>query len=115
MRVQVTGNTVDTLGGGVQVGGQGMYSAFPLSNTITITNNTFYNIQQGPVSVFDASNVGLPVGWGCTYASETLGGHSTHRLSVSMSMSCHELRSQGPGPLQQQTACVQTLAAWSCM
>lgn len=58
MCLQITGNTIKTLAGAIQVGGSGIYTSAALFNNITITNNVLYNVQQGPLTVWSANNVG---------------------------------------------------------
>ncbi len=55
--MQISNNVINTLGGGVQVGGEFIFTGSYLMNNITISGNTIYNTQANTISVFAASNV----------------------------------------------------------
>ena len=60
--VQISNNIINTPGGGIQVGGEYIYTSTYLMNNITISGNTIYNTQFGTISVFTASNVSTACG-----------------------------------------------------
>ena len=58
---QITGNTIETRGGAINVGGLDILTSSPVQTNITISNNYITGTQYNTLSVWAASQVWLRV------------------------------------------------------